>query len=107
MPNVVDYLDRIGRDAELRYATAEEIERVLAEAQVEPAVRSALLDDGSRLEDLLGVRRNLCCLVHPPNEEPEEEEEEDDTDDEEEEDDSEEVDELRRRLSAAGARTRR
>jgi hypothetical protein len=107
MASVVDCLDRIGRDAELRYATAEEIERVLAAAQVEPAVRSALLDNGSQLEDLLGARANLCCLVRPPSEEPEEEEEpDDDTDDEEEEDDGEELDELRRRLSAA-AGTRR
>lgn len=106
MPNVVDCLDRIGRDIELRYASAEEIERVLAQEQIEPAVRKALLDDASRPEALLGARANVCCMIHPPGEEPAEEEEpEDDTDGAEEEDDSEEVDEPVRRLSSPCAGT--
>jgi hypothetical protein len=96
MTNVVDFLDRVGRDVELRYATAEEIERVLAQAQIGPAVRDALLGDGAQLEALLGAQPNICCMVHQPEEQPEEEEEEDDTDDEEEEDDGEEADDLRR-----------
>jgi hypothetical protein len=96
MTNVVDFLDRIGRDVELRYATAEEIDRVLAQEQVPPAVRGALLDDGAQLEALLGATPSICCLVRTP-EEPEEKEEEDDTDEPEEEDDGEEAEELRPR----------
>jgi hypothetical protein len=98
MTNVVDFLDRVGRDAELRYATAEEIERVLAQEQIGPAMRGALFDDGAQLEALLGAQPNICCMVHQPDEEPEEEEEEEPTDDEKEEDDGEEADDLRRGL---------
>jgi uncharacterized membrane protein YukC len=100
MSNVVDFLDRIGRDAQLRYATAEEIERVLAQEQIDPAVGQALFEENrAQLEALLGAAGNICCMVHQPDEEEEEEpeEEEDDTDDGEEEEDGEEADVLRRR----------
>jgi hypothetical protein len=89
MSNVVDFLEQIGRDVHLRYATEAELELALRQAGIAPDVRSALLDaDRERLEALLGASANVCCMVHPPGEE--EEEEEDDTDDTEEDGDDEE-----------------
>ena len=55
MPNVIDFLERAGQDALLRRASHVEVELALANAQIEPELRSAILDrDMSRLEALLG-----------------------------------------------------
>lgn len=76
MPNVIDFLERAGQDALLRRASHVEVELALANMQVEPELRSAILDrDPSRLEALLG-RVPLLCMQFPGKED---EEEEDDT----------------------------
>jgi hypothetical protein len=95
--NVIDFLQRLGQDADLRHAPRTELEQALAEAGIDPALRTALLAaDQRQLESLLGADTNVCCMVAPPNEEEEEDddleedEDEDDEDDEEDEDDVEE-----------------
>lgn len=81
MSNVIDFLEKMGQDAKLRYAVGEEFETALAAADLDPAVRAALVnEDPSRLEALLGASANVCSMVHQP-EEPDEGEEEDDDDD--------------------------
>lgn len=80
MSNIIDFLERLGRDAQLRHAPSVAVEQALVRAHVPEVLRSALLaDDPRRLELLLGAQANVCCMVHAPDEE---EEEEDDSDDE-------------------------
>lgn len=86
MTSVIDFLERLGQDARLRHASAEELDRVLVSAQIDPAVRAALLgEDQRQLEALLGAATNVCCMVHAP-EDDEEEPEDDDGDEDDGED---------------------
>ena len=78
MSNVIDLLERLGQDAQLRHASDGELEQVLIRAQVDPAVRDAILmRDQRQLEALLGANANVCCMIATPaQEEPEEEDDE-------------------------------
>jgi hypothetical protein len=91
MSDVIDFLEKWGRDAQLRHAADAELTRGLVDAQIEPLVRKALLGaDQRHLEFLLGARSNVCCLVYSPDKEEEEEEEEvpeEESEEEEEKDD--------------------
>jgi hypothetical protein len=88
--NIIDFLERLGQDAELRLATSGELEEALKGAGIEPALRSAILGKNQQLlEILLGASSNVCCLVHSPDEQEEEEEGEEEEDDEAEEEEEE------------------
>lgn len=88
MSNVLDFLERFGQDAQLRYATCEMLEEALRSAGIEPAVRAAILGNDQRaLEALVGAVPNVCCTVHKEDEEDEEEEEDDEESEEDEEED--------------------
>ena len=77
MSNVIDFLERFGRDAALRYATEDAVAEALRTAGLEPALQAAILDkDQRRLEALLGADTNVCCMINAPDEEEEEEPEE-------------------------------
>ena len=92
MSNVIDFLERMGQDAKLRYAVDEEFATALAAANIDPAMRTALVDeDRSRLETLLGASANVCSMVHRPEEPDESEgvEEDDDADLDDDEDEEE------------------
>lgn len=96
MLNVIDFLERFGQDAGLRYATGDVVAEALQQAGVEPALQAAILAKDQRaLEALLGSDTNVCCLIHKDDEEEEEEKEsdEDEEDDEEDEDFDEDEDE--------------
>lgn len=85
MSNVIDFLEGLGHDAQLRYTTGSELERVLESADIEPALRMAILTENRRqMEALLGAKANVCCMVHVPDDDDEEEED----DSQEDEDDS-------------------
>jgi hypothetical protein len=87
---VIDFLERFGRDAELRHASDEDVETALKQAGIEPALRLAIVGkDQIELERLLGADTNVCCLINKPDDE----EEEDDDVDEDEEDDEDDEDE--------------
>ena len=89
MSNVIDLLERLGKDAQLRNATDGELEQVMIRAQIDPAIRDAiLLRDQRRLEELLGADANVCCMIFVPAQE--EPEEHSDEEEEPEEDDGEE-----------------
>jgi hypothetical protein len=89
MSNVIDFLEQMGRDAQLRSCTGLEVEAALIQAGIEPSVRAAILDgDQLLLESLVGASHNICCMINVPDEE-EESEEEDDEGGEEKEDDGE------------------
>jgi hypothetical protein len=88
--NVIDFLERLGQDAQLRDATGEEIEVALLNAGIEPDLRAAILEGDQRaLEALLGADSNVCCVVYKEDEEEEEEEHEGEEEEEEEGEDDE------------------
>ena len=94
MSNVIDFLQRLGQDAELRHAPRTALERALAEAGIDPALREALLGaDQRKLESLLGADTNVCAMISPGKKEEEEDEDLDEDEDDDEDDFDEDEDE--------------
>jgi hypothetical protein len=75
--NVIDFLQRLAQDADLRHAPRTALELALAEADIDPALREALLG---------------AIMASPGKKEEDEEEDEDDLEDDEDEDDEDEDD---------------
>lgn len=74
VPDIIDFLETLGQDAQLRYASRDEVGFALAGAEIEPALQAAILDkNGLELQALLG-QDPFCCLISPakPGEEQEE-----------------------------------
>jgi hypothetical protein len=91
--NVIDFLQRLGQDADLRHAPRAALELALGEAGIDPALREALLGaDQRKLESLLGADTNVCAMIAPGKKE-EDEEEDDDLEDDEDEDEDDDEDE--------------
>ncbi|SFS16734.1 hypothetical protein SAMN05216570_3370 [Dyella sp. OK004] len=66
MSDVINFLERMGQDAELRYASQDTIGTALADAQIEPQQRSAVLaSDPERLRALLGHEPLFATLMMP------------------------------------------
>lgn len=85
MMDAVDFLEQLGRNARLHRAPTAELEQALADARIDPELRSALLnDDALRLGELLGAQPNVCCLVEKPDQEDDEEEEEEEPEEDDE-----------------------
>src|SRR5688572_11495668 len=77
MSNIIDFLERLGKDAHLRRASDVELEQALVGAHIDPEVRDAILSrDQRRLESLLGANPNVCCMIHSPLREEDDEEQE-------------------------------
>ncbi len=77
MTDIVDMLERLGGDAQLRYADRKERLDALTSAGIDGAAASALLAGESRaLERQLDARSDSCCLVWAPQRDDEEEEDE-------------------------------
>jgi len=65
MSNVIAFLERMGRDAQLRHASQNEVELALAHAQIDPELQAAIFaKDQQQLETLLGSSI-VCCLIQP------------------------------------------
>ena len=74
MFDVIDFLERMGQDAQLRRASQDEVGLALAGAGIDPELRVAILArDEQGLQALLG-QDPFCCLISPakPGEEQEE-----------------------------------
>ncbi|WP_395119286.1 hypothetical protein ACFCQI_00300 [Rhodanobacter sp. FW102-FHT14D06] len=74
MLDIIDFLETLGQDAQLRYAARDEVGFALAGTEIEPALQAAILaKDGPELQALLG-QVPFCCLISParPGEEQEE-----------------------------------
>ena len=83
MSNFVDFLQRAGEDSQLRYASCGGLEQALAETNIEPALREALLKgDATRLATLVGSRLDMCGFIFAPQDEDEEQPEEQDSSEE-------------------------
>jgi hypothetical protein len=86
--NLIDFMERLGQDADLHRALIVDLEKALRDAGLEPALKDAILgNDRPALEALAGADGNVCCMIFKEDEEeePEEEEEEEEGDDEDEE----------------------
>jgi hypothetical protein len=68
MPDIIDLMERIGRDSALRYASWSQLDKVLCEWQVSPELRAALATAhrGS-------ANTNVCCMINAPIEDWDEE----------------------------------
>ena len=87
MSNVIDFLERVGGDAQLHHAPQDEVEVALKLAGIEPELQAAIVSkDRRELERLLGADTNVCCLINKPEDEEEEEDVDEDVDEDEEED---------------------
>ncbi|OOG64730.1 hypothetical protein B0E46_04780 [Rhodanobacter sp. B04] len=83
MSNVIDFLEKMGQDAQLRHASAGEVELALAHAQLDPELQMAILaKDQQQLEAILG-KEPMCCLLFPVKEGEEDSEEAPSKDDDE------------------------
>jgi len=69
MSDLIDFLETMGSDSQLRFATDPRLEEALTHAGIAPAARSAVLAaDQHRLESLIGARHNVCNLINFPDE---------------------------------------
>jgi hypothetical protein len=67
MPTTLEFLERIGQEAQLRHAGNEALAHAMADAGLESESYAALLTRSqSALERLLGATANVCCAVGPP-----------------------------------------
>lgn len=77
MSDVIDFLERMGQDAQMRDAPRVEVELAIASAGLDPELQAAILaNDRNKLEALLG-QHNVCSVMIPGTEEEEEDEGED------------------------------
>ena len=78
MSNVVDFLQRAGEDSQLRYASCGGLEQALAQTNIAPALREALMKgDAATLATLLGSRLDNCGIIYAPQDQEDEPEEQD------------------------------
>lgn len=65
MLNVIDFLERMGKNAHLRHASRKDLGLAMVDAQFDSELQAAILaGDQRRLEVLLGVN-NVCCVQCP------------------------------------------
>lgn len=70
MSNVIEFLEKMGREAQLRHASAAELATALNQQAVDPELHAAILaGDQRRLEAVLGARTNVICGMAPAEEE--------------------------------------
>ncbi|RUL67138.1 hypothetical protein EKH79_00590 [Dyella dinghuensis] len=80
MSSIIDFLERMGSEAQLRDASPEELELALSETEIEAPLRTAILNkDTSELQALLRLVP-LFGIQATPDEEEEEDEDEDEDD---------------------------
>lgn len=66
MSDIIDFMERMGSDAQLSRASADELAEVLSISDLAPEVQSALIaQDVARIGLLLGTKP-MCMLVAPP-----------------------------------------
>ena len=65
MSNIVDFLENVGQNASLRYASSNEMRRVLASSQLDQnAVDAVLAQDMQEISALLKTENIYCkCLL--------------------------------------------
>jgi hypothetical protein len=77
---IIDFLEKLGQDSQLRHAGCGEIRAALAEARIDKVAAAAILaGDEPALGAYLAAPREVCCLIFAPRREDEEPEKEDET----------------------------
>lgn len=67
MADIIEFLERMGRDAQLRHASAAVLEQAMRDAQMSPRARAALMHgDRADIEAVTGADSNVCCVVYAP-----------------------------------------
>jgi hypothetical protein len=83
MSNVINFLEKMGRDAQLRHASRDDLQNALLAGSVSAELSVLLLaGNQSAIESLLG-QMPLCCAMFPVKEDEEESEESPAKDDDE------------------------
>lgn len=73
MADVIEFLERMGRDAQLRHAPDAVLDEAMRDAQLSPFARAALMGgDRADIEAAIGAEGNVSCLVWAPEPEGEE-----------------------------------
>jgi len=82
MSKIISLLEKMGQNAEFRYANADQLAVLMAET--DPALIDAVVaGDQQALEAILGARNKIVCMIYPVDEpkqdEPADDEREDDS----------------------------
>lgn len=65
MSNVIDFLEMIGQDANLRHGSRNDMVAAMAKMQIASELQEAILSkDQQQLEAALGAS-NVCCMMIP------------------------------------------
>jgi hypothetical protein len=81
MSSVIEFLEKMGKDAELRFASPEEIAQAVTDAQIESSLGAAIIAKSTSELYALLQQRPMFHIQADPGKEDEEEEDEDDEDD--------------------------
>ncbi len=80
MSKIISLLEKMGQNAEFRYANAEQLASLMADT--DPALIDAVIAGNQQaLETILGTRSNIVCAIYPADE-PHQDEPADDEQDE-------------------------
>jgi hypothetical protein len=70
MSNVIDFLERMGRDAQLRHADDSDVKQALQIAGIDAATGSAICKgDEEQLAAILKANPNVCAMIFPVEQE--------------------------------------
>jgi hypothetical protein len=83
MSSVIEFLERMGKEAELRFASPEEIAQAVADAQIESALGAAIIAKSTSELYALLHQGPMFHVQQNPGKEEEEEDEDDENEDEE------------------------
>jgi hypothetical protein len=73
MSDVIDFLEKLGQDSALRYASRIQLEGALESARLDPQLQAAVMaGDREAIEAILGDGSNVCCMIFAPLEEEQE-----------------------------------
>jgi hypothetical protein len=73
MSDVIDFLEKLGQDSQLRHAPQGALKRALRAARMSPELQAALMSgDQASIEAVLGIDSNVCCMIYVPTRQDEE-----------------------------------
>src|SRR5690242_2723011 len=73
MADIIEFLERMGQDAQLRHASEAVLEQAMRDAQMSPRAAAALrVGDRAEIEAVIGAESDICCLVWAPEPDTEE-----------------------------------
>jgi hypothetical protein len=67
MTSVVDFLERMGSEAQWRYASAKDIEAALVDAEIDAPMRTAILAKSAEEVQALLAQARVMCMNQTPS----------------------------------------